>query len=87
MNKQESALNTRFYSIFDTKAKSFGAIFPAVNDDTAIRMCRSFCRDNPNYADYAEDYELHYLFDITLSDGVVVQDMQYLVTKFSDLKL
>lgn len=60
-------MKTGLYAIYDGKAKEFGPIFEARNDEVASRQFRRLLEKE----DYREDYTLYLVGDYDHENGLV----------------
>lgn len=65
------------FSIFDKKAQAFSNPFVDLNEATAQRTIEQILRDNQPqnlYAQYPNDYELHYIGELNAETGNISQE-------------
>lgn len=82
-------MTVNLYSIFDSKAKSFGPVFLFPNDDVAIRYAHQAVKTIPEVANFASDYVLYRLGILDQANGRIDQaNLSELVVldSFSSLK-
>lgn len=61
------------YSIFDVKAKTYGAPFTVLNDDVAFRVVDHILQaPDTDYRRYPDDFVVYHLGDFDTDSGLVV---------------
>ena len=68
-------MESRYYSVYDKKARSYGQIFASPNDESAKREYLVALQDNRSMLNkFPDDFELHYLFTINSESGKVIDN-------------
>lgn len=65
-------MNIRVYSMFDRKARAFGALMAFVNDEVARRACLGILRgDDGEITRFPGDFDLHVLGEMDTDTGII----------------
>lgn len=79
-------MNIRVYSMFDRKARAFGALLAFVNDEVARRAVLSIVRgDDGEITKFPADFDLHFLGEMDTDTGIISAGQPSLVFNVGDL--
>lgn len=78
-------MNIRVYSMFDRKARSFGALMAFVNDEVARRVCMGIIKGDGEIKNFPGDFDLMHLGEMDTDTGVIVPQVPVLVFNCGEL--
>lgn len=73
------------YSMFDRKARSYGALMAFVNDEVARRAVLGVVRGDGDIKNFPGDFDLYLLGKMDTDSGVIQPDVPLLVFNVGDL--
>lgn len=78
-------MNIRVYSMFDRKARAFGALMAFVNDEVARRAMLDVLRGDGEITRFPGDFDLHFLGVMDTDTGIIDAGPPALVFNVGDL--